>query len=124
VKSGSYRHCVARVFPIHKLDFHCDVSGRTLTVGKIKTLRVNVEKISVKPRSVSNSENVASNSVGISSNVYISKSIVCFSLNITEETNKKVFNYYVPVLSIFMYLILRTISKYKATKYILILQMN
>lgn len=67
MKSSSYRHCIARVFPIHKLDFHCDVSGRALTVGKIKTLRVNVEKISVKERSVSDSEYASKNAVGISS---------------------------------------------------------
>lgn len=41
-------HSIARILPIHKLDFHCYVSGRTLTVGKIKTLRVYVEKVSVK----------------------------------------------------------------------------
>lgn len=121
MKSGFYRYCVVRVFFIYKLDFYCDVFGRILTVGKIKILRVNVEKIFVKLRSVSNSENVVSNFVGISFNVYIFKSIVCFLLNIIEEINKKVFNYYVFVLSIFMYLIFRIIFKYKVIKYILIL---
>lgn len=48
VKNISYRHGIARILPIHKLDFHCYISGRTLTVGKIKTLRVYVEKVSVK----------------------------------------------------------------------------
>ena len=48
VKNISYRHSIARILPIHKLDFHCYVSGRTLTVGKIETLRVYVEKVSVK----------------------------------------------------------------------------
>lgn len=52
IKNVSYRHCITWIFSVHKLDFDCDVSGRTLTIGKIKTLRVNVEKISVKPKSV------------------------------------------------------------------------
>lgn len=48
VKNIYYRHGIAWILPIHKLDFHCYISGRTLTIGKIEALRVYVEKISVK----------------------------------------------------------------------------
>lgn len=73
----SYRHGIARILPIHKLDFHCYISGRTLTIGKIETLRVYVEKISVKAI------------VYTIVNTYLKT----LSLHVTKETDEQILNY-------------------------------
>lgn len=76
VKNISYQHGIARILPIHKLDFYCYISGRTLTIGKIETLRVYVEKISVKA------------TVYTIVNIYLT-----LSQHVTKEIDEQILNY-------------------------------
>lgn len=41
----TYRHSIARIFPIHELYFHCNVTGWALTVSKVQALWVHIQQV-------------------------------------------------------------------------------
>lgn len=41
----TYRHSIARIFPIHELYFHCNVTGRALTICEVQALWVHVQEV-------------------------------------------------------------------------------
>lgn len=87
-------------------------------------MRVNVEKISVKPKSVSYIECISNTTVCRTYSEYLSKTTVCLSLNITKETCKSTQLLFTNAYAIFMYVIPKATFKYTAIKYTLILKTN
>lgn len=53
IKHSPHRHSIAWVLSIHELDFHSDIPGRSLAVGKVKALRIDIKKIPARHKSIS-----------------------------------------------------------------------
>lgn len=51
-ESSPHRHRVAGVLSIHELDLYSDVPRRSLAVGEVKTLRVDVKKIPAREKGI------------------------------------------------------------------------
>lgn len=52
-KLSPHRHSIAGVLSIHELDFDSDIPGRSLAVGEVKALRIDIKKVPARDKGIS-----------------------------------------------------------------------
>lgn len=52
-KLSPHRHSIAGVLSIHELDFDSDIPGRSLAVGEVKALRIDIKKVPARDKGTS-----------------------------------------------------------------------